>query len=100
MDPMSSCDPSMVSPGKMITNDSGFMRYQSFDIYITFSGHGTYVLNGSLYASVAGTVERVNKLLSVKALRSRYVAEIGDVVIGRILEVQLFALYSQLLDRP
>jgi len=38
-------------------------------------------------ASVAGVVERVNKLISVKPLRTRYTAEIGDVVVGRITEV-------------
>jgi exosome complex component RRP4 len=41
----------------------------------------------SLVSSVAGYVDRVNKLVSVKALRSRYTAEIGDVVVGRIIEV-------------
>jgi len=29
----------------------------------------------------------VNKLISVRALRSRYAGDIGDVVIGRILEI-------------
>jgi exosome complex component RRP4 len=41
-----------------------------------------------LYASVAGIVERVNQLISVKPLKSRYYGEIGDVVVGRITEVQ------------
>ena len=77
------------------------------------SGHGTYVDNGNLVASVAGIVERVNKLVSVRPLqsrcvslvyvssygvlwsrwcpcclsRARYVGEIGDVVVGRVVEV-------------
>lgn len=66
----------VVTPGELITSDSGFMR-----------GHGTYAQNGSLYASIAGVVERVNKLVSVRPLRARYAGEIGDVVIGRILEI-------------
>merc|ERR1712112_585891 len=41
-----------------------------------------------LYASVAGLVERVNKLISVTPLKTRYNGEIGDVVVGRIVEVQ------------
>ncbi|VDN25200.1 unnamed protein product [Gongylonema pulchrum] len=41
-----------------------------------------------LVASVAGAVEQVNKLVSVRPVKSRYNGEIGDVVIGRILEVQ------------
>ena len=35
-------------------------------------GHGTYVENEEVIASVAGTVERVNKLITVRAVRSRY----------------------------
>lgn len=35
------------------------------------SGHGTYVDNEEVIASVAGTVERVNKLVTVRAIRSR-----------------------------
>jgi len=69
-------------------------------------GHGTYVgEEDKVIASVAGTVQRVNKLLSVKPLKSRYTPipnqilfhlylsdkryepQIGDLVIGRITEV-------------
>lgn len=39
-------------------------------------------------ASVAGVKEVVNKLISVRPLKSRYNGEIGDVVVGRITEVQ------------
>lgn len=42
----------------------------------------------TIYASVAGVMEQVNKLISIKPLKSRYVGEIGDVVVGRVLEVQ------------
>lgn len=44
--------------------------------------------NDLLRSSTAGVVEQVNKLISVKALKSRYVGEVGDVVIGRVVEVQ------------
>lgn len=50
-------------------------------------GHGTYVENGALVSVVAGVVERVNRLVSVKPLHGRYVGEVGDVVVGRIREV-------------
>jgi exosome complex component RRP4 len=36
-------------------------------------GHGTYVDNDEVIASVAGVVERVNKLVTVRPLRTRYV---------------------------
>jgi len=66
----------IVTPGDIITASSGFMR-----------GHGTYMEEDCLHASVAGTVERVNKLISVRPLKTRYNGEIGDVVIGRIIEL-------------
>ena len=78
-------------------------------VIITHRGHGTYQSeDGSLIASVAGVVQRINKLISVKPLQSRlinitshnvssvfvclcvyrYAGEVGDVVVGRIVEVQ------------
>lgn len=66
----------LVTPGDVITTDPGFMR-----------GHGTYTQDEKLYASVAGTLERVNKLICVQPVKSRYVGEVGDVVVGRITEV-------------
>ncbi|KZT03590.1 exosome complex exonuclease rrp4 [Laetiporus sulphureus 93-53] len=64
-------------PGVPLTSAQAFMR-----------GHGTYVDNDEVIASVAGMVERVNKLVTVRAIRSRYNPEIGDLVVGRITEVQ------------
>ncbi|KAL1405382.1 Exosome complex component rrp4 [Vanrija albida] len=66
----------VVTPGEVITSSKEYMR-----------GHGTYVEDEHVVSSVAGTIERVNKLISVKALKSRYVPEVGDLVIGRIVEV-------------
>jgi len=96
---------SIVTPGEIVTSDPQWMR-----------GHGTYLLRNedcggsdvemedgadtiavgggsggggsSIVATVAGTVQKVNKLLSVKPLRARYAPEIGDLVVGRITEVQ------------
>ncbi|KAJ3338244.1 exosome non-catalytic core subunit rrp4 [Gonapodya sp. JEL0774] len=66
----------IVLPGEEIAAAASFMR-----------GHGTYSLNDQLHSSLAGVIERVNKLISVRALRSRYSGEVGDVVVGRITEV-------------
>ena len=95
---MSSTD--SVSPGQLLSNDRGFMRFArtalnrwmgryswAFLSAFAHRGHGTYCSQGALYSSLVGTVCRVNKLLSVKAARARYTAEIGDVVVGRIIEV-------------
>ncbi|KAK6530303.1 exosome non-catalytic core subunit rrp4 [Orbilia ellipsospora] len=74
----------IVTPGEIVTDDPQWMR-----------GHGTYLSSPtadgesqSIVSSLAGTISKTNKLLSIRALRFRYVPEIGDLVVGRILEVQ------------
>ncbi|KAF2400209.1 hypothetical protein EJ06DRAFT_582092 [Trichodelitschia bisporula] len=69
----------IVTPGELIADDTQWMR-----------GHGTYHPPSStaIHASVAGTILKTNKLLSVIPLRARYVPEIGDLIVGRIIEVQ------------
>ncbi|CAX42222.1 exosome complex exonuclease, putative [Candida dubliniensis CD36] len=67
---------SIVTPGELITEDPTWMK-----------GHGTYFLNDKTYSSVAGSISRVNRLLSVIPLRGRYSPETGDHVIGRITDV-------------
>ncbi|XP_023015296.1 exosome complex component Rrp4 [Leptinotarsa decemlineata] len=69
--------PKIFTPGELITNQNEFMR-----------GHGTYEESGLLKASVAGVREQVNNLISVRPLKSRYNGEVGDVIVGRITEVQ------------
>mgnify|MGYP006983393271 FL=1 len=83
-----------VIPGEDISTEQGFLRYaipcdytQGPITFLKFSGHGTFVQDEELVATVSGIVERVNKLVSVKPLRSRYNGEVGDVVVGRIVEV-------------
>lgn len=46
-----------------------------------------YTRGDELVASVAGIVERVNKLVSVRPLYARYTGVVGDVVVGRVKEV-------------
>ncbi|KAG8529505.1 uncharacterized protein KY384_006142 [Bacidia gigantensis] len=77
----------IVTPGELVTTDPQWMR-----------GHGTYhpplssdtpsYEPNTILSSLAGTLTRTNKLLSISPLRSRYTPEIGDLVIGRIVEVQ------------
>lgn len=69
----------IVLPGDLVTSHSSFMR-----------GHGTFLnSDGELISSVAGRVAQINKLISVHAPRARFVGETGDVVVGRIIEVQV-----------
>lgn len=72
----------IITPGEIITTDPQWMR-----------GHGTYTndtadLAPIIRSTLAGTLQKTNKLLSVVPLRARYTPEIGDLVIGRIVEVQ------------
>lgn len=95
----------IVTPGEVITDATGFLR-----------GHGSYLSRGTLVASVAGSVQRVNKLVSVQPVSSRcgghvglrcaalrtlfqhahepvlscgrYSGHVGDVVVGRVVEVR------------
>lgn len=67
---------SIVTPGELITEDPTWIK-----------GHGTYFINDKTYSSVAGSISRVNRLLSVIPLRGRYSPETGDHVIGRITDV-------------
>ena len=88
--------PVLVVPGEMIASSKYWMR-----------GHGTFIENqtedeqdagdiegetqpseGLIRSSLAGTVERINKLITVSPLSGRYRPEVGDLVIGRITEVQ------------
>ncbi|KAJ9576453.1 hypothetical protein L9F63_006666 [Diploptera punctata] len=69
--------PKLYTPGEIITCASGFM-----------GGHGTYLEEEAHTASVAGVVQQVNKLISVQPLKNRYDGDVGDVVIGRITDVQ------------
>lgn len=92
-----------VLPGDCITTDNNFMR-----------GHGTFhddfledddsindndnnesnddndvtMIEKRLVSSLAGIVEPINRLISVRPLRTRYVGAIGDVIVGRIIDVQ------------
>ncbi|PWY97995.1 hypothetical protein BCV70DRAFT_202173 [Testicularia cyperi] len=57
--------------------------------HVFMKGHGTFLspTSDEILSSQCGTVERVNKLISVRPARSRYAAEVGDLVIGRVTEV-------------
>jgi exosome complex component RRP4 len=58
----------IVVPGEEITRDTGLLR-----------GHGTYANSdgvGTLISSTAGVVERVQKLVTVRAVKGRYHGEV------------------------
>ncbi|KAK4407096.1 Exosome complex component RRP4 [Sesamum angolense] len=49
-------------------------------------GHGTAEMDGRVVATLCGVVERVNKLVYVRTLRARYKPEVGDIIVGRVIE--------------
>lgn len=104
----------IVLPGDRIAAEAGFLRcvivssvgylysllltntlentQRDLSLAVSFScssrsGHGTYVQDGALSANVAGLVERVNKLVTVRPLHSRFSGDVGDIVVGRVRDV-------------
>lgn len=65
------------SPGDLITTDPTFM-----------GGHGIYTTDNSKYSSVVGYVTKVNNLFLVQPIKTRYIGDVGDVVVGRITAVE------------
>lgn len=58
-------------------------------IFVIFTrGHGIYTTENNKYASVVGFVTKVNNLFLVQPIKSRYIGDIGDVVVGRITAVE------------
>jgi hypothetical protein len=81
---MASFDASLVVPGQPITAETGYLR-----------GHGCFIEDSSvdadgpqLVSCVAGQIERVNKLITVRPLKSRYIGEVGDLIVGRVTAVE------------
>lgn len=50
----------------------GIHFQQKWKFIFFFRGHGTYVDGDKLIASVAGIVDRVNKLICVRPFKTRY----------------------------
>ena len=55
----------IVTPGRLVSTEEEFMRR-----------HGTISVNGSLNVTVAGVVEKINKLFCVTPLKSGYFGNI------------------------
>lgn len=72
----------------LVCNECFLVSQNTIDVSSSMRGHGTYSKDQQLVSSVAGCVERVNRLVSVRPLNTRYHGEIGDVVVGRVIEVQ------------
>ncbi|KII60960.1 Exosome complex component RRP4 [Thelohanellus kitauei] len=74
--PKLSADRNLVLPSDFLTEREGVIR-----------GYNTYEDKSKIYSSVLGFVEQIDRLVCVNPIKSRYQPSIGDVVIGRVLEV-------------
>ncbi len=69
-------------PGETLSKEQGYVQ-----------GHGSYMREEeigvpALISALAGRIERVNKLITVNATRSRYAGQIGDLVVGIVSRVE------------
>lgn len=74
----------LATTGQAIASATTFMR-----------GHGAYLTSSAsqastpmIHSSLCGVIQKTNKLISVTPLKSRYIPEVGDLVIGRISDLQ------------
>ncbi|PWN36104.1 uncharacterized protein FA14DRAFT_160976 [Meira miltonrushii] len=75
----------LATAGQAIASSVTFMR-----------GHGAYLSSASvsdgaaplIRSSLCGVVRKTNKLISVNSLKTRYAPEVGDLVVGRITDLQ------------
>eukprot|EP01132_Coremiostelium_polycephalum_P003628 gene3628-4519_t len=66
----------LMIPGQTISREGEYLK-----------GHGTFHHEQNLIASVCGRLEKIDKLLSVRAFKARYQGEVGDIIVGRITEI-------------
>lgn len=78
----------VVVPGSLITSEAGFLRGHGSFLCALPSEHDNDNAQTALVAAAAGRVERVNRLISVRPIKSRYAGEVGDLVVGRISKVE------------
>ena len=49
--------------------------------------HTFGALSGEIVSTICGVPEVIDRFISVKSIQSRYIAEMGDVVVGRVLDI-------------
>ncbi|KAK7873129.1 hypothetical protein R5R35_006355 [Gryllus longicercus] len=70
--------PKIYTPGEVVHQGTDYLR-----------GHGTYLDEDCVKSSVAGICQKINKWLIVRPIKKRYNGEVGDVVVGRISDLQM-----------
>ncbi|AFZ78966.1 hypothetical protein BEWA_018090 [Theileria equi strain WA] len=67
----------VVLPGEVVNPDASSW----------LQGHGIYTENNVLKASYLGKIRRVNQLIYVEPLNGRYMAQVGDIIVGTVDEI-------------
>ncbi|OQR82975.1 hypothetical protein ACHHYP_15287 [Achlya hypogyna] len=69
----------------------------------TTAGEGTYVLNGNIFASVAGTSSTTNGVVSVqrsngKRIATEYVLQLDDTIVGKVTKLTTTQVFVDILS--
>src|SRR4051794_3172080 len=75
----------LVSGDLLTIDQSSLVGHGLIPIQIPTSSYN--ITTNTVQSTVSGQIQRVNKLISISALHHRYVGEIGDIVVGRIIDV-------------
>lgn len=82
----------LATTGQAIASATTFMRGHGAYLGSTISSSTLHDGKSSrtpmIYSSLCGVIHKTNKLISVTSLKSRYSPEVGDLVIGRITDLQ------------
>ena len=87
--PTLSSDQERLSPPRK--NSCGELIHDCRGESSTKRGHGTYVEDEQVISSVTGTIDRVNKLISVRALKSRSARCSGPTTLNFPLKCKIYA---------
>ncbi|KAL9050501.1 MAG: hypothetical protein Q9162_006608 [Coniocarpon cinnabarinum] len=75
------------TPGEIITTDPQWMRGHGTTVPAQISMTDEDPASPAITSTVAGTLTKTNKLLSITPLHARYQPSIGDLVVGRIVSI-------------
>ncbi|CAD8054599.1 unnamed protein product [Paramecium primaurelia] len=64
-------------PGDLLSDETGFI-----------SGTNTYEEQGKIFSSTTGTINQTNKLIMIKPIKCSYQPQIGEIVIGQIVQIR------------
>lgn len=84
----------LATTGQAIASATTFMRGHGAYLASTISSYSSNIddnksaMTSMIHSSLCGVIHKTNKLISVTSLKSRYSPEVGDLVIGRITDLQ------------